>query len=93
VLALLHLLAAAPVVHRLRRLVPLVRMLRPELAAVPIPFGEAQALGVLRSLFAEPSRMPSDWFAAAAGGFGRGWGRAGARPPPLARTRRCPKQV
>jgi pimeloyl-ACP methyl ester carboxylesterase len=74
------LLAAAPVVHRLRRLVPLVRMLRPELAAVPIPFGEAQALGVLRSLFAEPSRMPSDWFAAAAGEFARVWRMPGARP-------------
>ena len=73
------LLAAAPVVHRLRQLVPLVRMLRPEMAVVPLPFSERQALAVLRSLFAEPSRMPTPWFEAAAAEFVRVWKTPGAR--------------
>lgn len=73
------LLAAAPVVHRLRQLVPVVRMLPPEMAAVPLPMGEKQALSILRTLFAEPSRMPLEWFEAAAGEFARVWRLPGAR--------------
>lgn len=73
------LLAAAPVVHRLRQLVPIVRLLRPELAAVPLPLGERQALAAIRSLFAVPSRMPDAWFEAAAGEFARVWRLPGTR--------------
>ena len=73
------LLAAAPVVHRLRRLVPFVRLLRPEMAVVPLPVGEKQALAAVRSLFADPSRMPTEWFEAAAGEFARVWRMPGAR--------------
>lgn len=73
------LLCAAPVVHKLRQLVPVVRALRPEMAVVPLPMGEKQALAILRSLFAEPSRMPLDWFEAAAGEFARVWRLPGAR--------------
>ena len=73
------LLAAAPVVHRLRQLVPFVRLLRPELAAVPMPLGEKQALAAIRSLFAVPARMPDEWFAAAAGEFARVWRLPGTR--------------
>jgi pimeloyl-ACP methyl ester carboxylesterase len=73
------LLAAAPVVHRLRQLVPFVRLLRPEMAAVPLPIGERQALAILRSLFGEPSRMPTAWFEAAAAEFARVWRMPGAR--------------
>jgi pimeloyl-ACP methyl ester carboxylesterase len=75
----LALLAPAPVVHRLRKLVPLVRLLRPELAAVPLPLGQGQALAALRALFAEPSRMPNEWFEAAAAEFARVWRMPGAR--------------
>jgi len=75
----LALLAPAPVVHRLRRLVPFVRLLRPELAAVPLPVGQAQALAALRALFAQPSRMRSEWFEAAAAEFARVWRMPGAR--------------
>ena len=73
------LLAAAPVVHRLRRLVPVVRALQPGMAVVPLPMGERQALAILRALFAEPSRMPAAWFQAAAAEFARVWRQPGAR--------------
>jgi pimeloyl-ACP methyl ester carboxylesterase len=73
------LLAAAPVVHKLRQLVPVARMLRPEMAVVPLPLGEKQALSILRNLFAEPSRMPLEWFEAAAAEFSRVWRQPGAR--------------
>jgi pimeloyl-ACP methyl ester carboxylesterase len=73
------LLAAAPVVHKLRLLVPIVKLLRPELAAVPLPLGERQALAAIRSLFAVPARMPDEWFDAAAGEFARVWRLPGSR--------------
>ncbi len=73
------LLAAAPVVHRLRQLVPFVRLLPPELAAMPLPVGERQALAAVRSLFAAPDRMPAEWFEAAAAEFARVWRMPGAR--------------
>ena len=73
------LLAAAPVVHKLRQLVPFVRLLRPELAAVSMPLGERQALAAIKSLFAVPARMPDEWFEAAAGEFARVWRLPGSR--------------
>ncbi len=73
------LIAPAPVVHRLRRLVPFVRLLPPELAAMPLPVGESQALAAVRSLFADPSRMPAEWLEAAAAEFARVWRMPGAR--------------
>jgi pimeloyl-ACP methyl ester carboxylesterase len=75
----LVLLAAAPVVHRLRQLVPFVRLLRPELAAVPLPVLRSQALSALHSLFAKPERMPEGWFEAAADEFARVFKAPGAR--------------
>jgi len=75
----LVLLAAAPIVHRLRQLVPLVRLLRPELAAIPIPMLRAEALFALRGLFAKPSRMPDEWLEAAADEFVRVFRDPGAR--------------
>jgi pimeloyl-ACP methyl ester carboxylesterase len=67
----LALLCPAPVVHRLRRLVPFVRLLRPELSFVPLPVARRQALFAVRGLFARPDRVPSEWLEAAAGEFVR----------------------
>jgi pimeloyl-ACP methyl ester carboxylesterase len=65
------LLCPAPVVHRLRRLVPLVKLLRPELSFVPLPVVERQALFALRGLFAHPERVPREWLESAAAEFVR----------------------
>ena len=70
--ASITLLAAAPVVHRLRRLVPVVRLLRPELSLIPLPMLRAHALFAVRGLFARPSRVPESWFEAAADASGDG---------------------
>jgi pimeloyl-ACP methyl ester carboxylesterase len=44
-------------VHRRRELVPLVRLLRPELAAIPHPLSEATVRSTLQGLFAKPERL------------------------------------
>lgn len=77
--ASITLLAAAPVVHRLRGLVPVVRLLRPELSLVPLPMLRSHALYAVRSLFAHPGRVPQRWFEAAADEFVRVFREPGAR--------------
>ncbi|HLI24384.1 MAG TPA: alpha/beta fold hydrolase [Acidimicrobiales bacterium] len=67
----LVLLAPAVAFRKLRQLVPLVRLLRPELAALPLPMSEGLALAGLRSIFSRPSRISGQSFEAAAGEFVR----------------------
>jgi pimeloyl-ACP methyl ester carboxylesterase len=53
----LSLLAPALAFRRRRELVPLVRLIRPELAAIPHPLGTARVREQFWSLFARPERL------------------------------------
>ena len=53
----LSLLAPAVAFRRRRELVPLVRMLRPELAAIPHPLRQARVRESFWSMFARPERL------------------------------------
>jgi pimeloyl-ACP methyl ester carboxylesterase len=65
----LLLLAPSPAFRRLRQFVPLVRLLRPELAALPFPVGHAAAVAGLRRMFAVPDRLRQSWYDAAVDEF------------------------
>jgi pimeloyl-ACP methyl ester carboxylesterase len=52
----------------------LVRLLRPEIAVLPVPVLHRIALGVLRSMFAKPDRVPAAGMAGAADEFIRVFG-------------------
>lgn len=65
----LVLLTPSPAFRRLRQLVPVVRVLRPELAALPLPVGHATAVAGLRRMFAVPDRIRQSWYDAAADEF------------------------
>jgi pimeloyl-ACP methyl ester carboxylesterase len=67
----LVLLAPSLAWRRYRFAVGLVRLLRPEIAVTPLPVLHRLALGVLRSLFAEPQRVPRAAMEAAADEFVR----------------------
>jgi pimeloyl-ACP methyl ester carboxylesterase len=75
----LGLLAPAVAFRRLRQLGPFVRLLRPELAALPLPMSPDPVLTVLRLLFARPERLPESWYSAAAGEFARLYRKRGHR--------------
>jgi pimeloyl-ACP methyl ester carboxylesterase/putative sterol carrier protein len=55
--------------RRLRTFVPIVRLLAAEMGALPIMVPRATVLGILRFLFAQPSRLPDSWYDAAADEF------------------------
>jgi pimeloyl-ACP methyl ester carboxylesterase len=61
----LVLLCPAVAFRRGRQFVPFVRLLRDELAVLPFPIPRMLAMRGLRSLFAEPSRLPQAWYDAA----------------------------
>jgi pimeloyl-ACP methyl ester carboxylesterase len=65
----LVLLTPSPAFRRLRQFVPLVRVLRPELAVLPFPVGHATAVAGLRRMFAVPDRIRPSWYDAAADEF------------------------
>ena len=67
----LGLLAPAVAFRRLRTFVPLVRLLRPELAALPLPMSQETAERHLRAMFSGPGRLPDPALHAAAGEFVR----------------------
>jgi pimeloyl-ACP methyl ester carboxylesterase len=67
----LVLLCPAPALRRLRQFVPLVRLLSPELARVPVPMAHRAVVGGIRLMFAEPNRLPDSWYAAGADEFMR----------------------
>jgi pimeloyl-ACP methyl ester carboxylesterase/putative sterol carrier protein len=61
----LVLLCPAVALRRLRQLVPFVRILPDELAALPVRIPRRMAMRALRGLFADPSRLPAAWYEAA----------------------------
>lgn len=65
----LVLLCPAVALRKLRQFVPLVRLVRPELAAVKVRIPRRMALRGLRSLFADPDRIPAQWLEAAVDEF------------------------
>jgi pimeloyl-ACP methyl ester carboxylesterase len=67
----LILLAPAVAFRRLRQFVPFVRVLRPELASLPLPMTQGVAERGLRAMFAHPERLSPSAYHAAAGEFVR----------------------
>lgn len=67
----LALLAPAVALRRLRQFVPLVRLLRPELAAVPMLTHRTFVMGVIERFFADPRRIDRAWLEAGADEFMR----------------------
>ncbi len=65
----LVLLAPSMAWRSFRQFVPLVQMLRPEMAAVPLLVPRIQVLTTLRLLFAKPDRLVPTWLDAAADEF------------------------
>jgi pimeloyl-ACP methyl ester carboxylesterase len=65
----LVLLTPSPAFRRLRQFVPVVRLLRPELAVLPLPVGHGAAVAGLRAMFAVPDRIRQSWYDAAADEF------------------------
>lgn len=73
------LLAPSPAFRRLRQFVPLVRVLRPEMAALPLPMTHRLAVRGLRRMFAVPGRLPAQWYDAACDEFVRIFSSRGGR--------------
>ncbi|HMA46380.1 MAG TPA: alpha/beta fold hydrolase, partial [Frankiaceae bacterium] len=69
----LVLLAPAPAFRRLREWVPVARLVRPELAVMPLPLPHALVVEGMRSLFSDASRLPQAWYDAGADEFLRVW--------------------
>jgi pimeloyl-ACP methyl ester carboxylesterase len=61
----LVLLAPSPAFRRLRQFIPVVRLLRPEAAALPLPLPRSVVARGLRSMFGQPERLPDTWYDAA----------------------------
>lgn len=62
----LVLLCPSPPFRRLRQWVPAVRLLRPGLAGVPLPLTHRMVVQGIRAMFAQPDRLPTAWYDAAA---------------------------
>ncbi len=75
----LVLLAPGMAFIRGRRYVPLVRLLRPEMAFVPVLLNHWEVVRGVRSLFARPERLPAAWYDSFADEFLRVWGSPRAR--------------
>jgi pimeloyl-ACP methyl ester carboxylesterase len=65
----LVLLAPAMAFLRHREYVRLVRLLRPELAVVPLVLTHGRVVAATKSFFARPERLPDAWYLAAADEF------------------------
>ena len=75
----LALLAPAVAFRKLRQFVPIVRVLRPELGAVPLPLPRMTVTRSIERLFARKSRIRDAWFQAAADEFLRVFATARGR--------------
>jgi pimeloyl-ACP methyl ester carboxylesterase/putative sterol carrier protein len=62
----LVLLTPSPAFRRMRQVVPMVRLMRPELARLPFPVNHRLVVEVVRSFFSDPDRLPRAWYDAAA---------------------------
>lgn len=67
----LVLLCPAVAFRKLRQLVPFVRIVPDEIAALPVRVPRRMAMRGLRSLFADPSKLPQAWYDAAIDEFVR----------------------
>ncbi len=67
----LVLLCPAVAFRRLRQLVPFVRLVPDEIAALPVRVPRRMAMRGLRGLFADPTRLPDAWYEAAMDEFVR----------------------
>lgn len=65
----LALFAPAVAFRRLRQFVPLVRLLRPELAAVPMVVPRSTVIGALEQMFSRGDRLQQAWYHAATDEF------------------------
>ena len=63
------LLTPSPAFIRNREFVRVVRILRPELALIPVPVTHRQVVRGIKSMFARPSRLQDAWYEAAADEF------------------------
>ncbi|MBW3639562.1 MAG: alpha/beta fold hydrolase [Actinobacteria bacterium] len=62
----LVLLTPSPAFRRLRQYVPMVRLLSPELARLPLPLTHRLVVEGIRVMFSDPDRLPRAWYDAAA---------------------------
>jgi pimeloyl-ACP methyl ester carboxylesterase len=67
----LVLLCPAVAFRKLRQLVPFVRLVPDEIAALPVRIPRRMAMRGLRGLFADPGRLPQAWYEAAIDEFVR----------------------
>jgi pimeloyl-ACP methyl ester carboxylesterase len=65
----LVLLCPAPALRRMRQFVPVVRLLSPNLARVPVPMSHRAVMGGIKLMFSQPGRLPDSWYAAGADEF------------------------
>ena len=65
----LVLLAPSPAFRRMRQWIPLVRLVRPELAFLGIRPTHHFVVESIRSMMSDPDRLPAPWYAAAADEF------------------------
>ncbi|MDP3712688.1 MAG: alpha/beta fold hydrolase [Mycobacteriales bacterium] len=65
------LLAPSPAFRRLRQWVPLVRVMPPELARLPVVVSHRLVVEGIRGMFSVPDRLPRSWYDAAADEFRR----------------------
>ncbi len=73
------LLTPSPAFIRRREFVRVVRLLRPELAFLPLPIPHEQVVRGIRMMFSRPSRLPRGWYDAAADEFRRVFATARGR--------------
>ena len=62
----LVLITPSPAFRRLRQYVPLVRLVTPELARLPLPIPHRLVVAGIRVMFSEPDRLEPEWYDAAA---------------------------
>jgi pimeloyl-ACP methyl ester carboxylesterase/putative sterol carrier protein len=60
------LLCPSPAFRRMRQFVPLVKLLPPGAVVAPLPLGHQALVGGIRAMFSDPSRLPRQWYDAAA---------------------------
>jgi pimeloyl-ACP methyl ester carboxylesterase len=60
------LLTPSPAFRRLRNFVPLVRVVPPELARLPVPINHGLVVEAIRGMMSVPDRLPQAWYDAAA---------------------------
>ncbi len=61
--------APSPAFIRRREWARLVRILRPELALLPVPIAHRHVVASIKAMFSRPSRLPDSWYDAAADEF------------------------